>query len=85
MADASNLIAAATPADRVLAYVLTDFELITGAEHALATVLAELVPGDTIAEQSRAMHAHGTDLRIVRGSARGLLEPFVRASDQATR
>lgn len=48
--------AAATPADRVLAYVLTNFELITEGEHALATVLAEVAPGDTVAEQSRAMH-----------------------------
>ncbi len=32
--------AATTPADRVLAYVLTNFELITEGEHALATVLA---------------------------------------------
>ncbi|GAA4531427.1 TetR/AcrR family transcriptional regulator [Nonomuraea ferruginea] len=48
--------AAATPADRVLAYVLTNFELITEGEHALATVLAEVAPGDTVAEQSRTMH-----------------------------
>jgi AcrR family transcriptional regulator len=48
--------AAPTPADRVLAYVRTNFELITEGEHALATVLAEVAPGDTVAEQSRAMH-----------------------------
>lgn len=53
---AAAMDAAATPADRVLAYVLTNFELITEGEHALATVLAEVAPGDTVAEQSRAMH-----------------------------
>ncbi|GGK74112.1 TetR family transcriptional regulator [Sphaerisporangium melleum] len=53
---AAAMDAAATPADRVLAYVLTNFELITEGEHALATVLAEVAPGDMVAEQSRAMH-----------------------------
>lgn len=53
---AAAMDAAATPADRVLAYVLTNFELITEGEHALATVLAEIAPGDAVAEQSRAMH-----------------------------
>ncbi|GGP07197.1 TetR/AcrR family transcriptional regulator [Nonomuraea glycinis] len=48
--------AATTPADRVLAYVLTNFQLITEGEHALATVLAKVAPGDNVAEQSRAMH-----------------------------
>lgn len=61
---AAAMDAAATPADRVLAYVLTNFELITEGEHVLATVLAEVAPGDTVAEQSRAMH-------------RQLLEPLV--------
>ena len=63
---AAALGAAATPADRVLAYVLTNFELIAEGEHALATVLAEVAPGETVAEQSRAMH-------------RQLLEPLVQA------
>ncbi|GIH49221.1 transcriptional regulator, TetR family [Microbispora rosea] len=63
---AAAMDAAATPGDRVLAYVLTNFELISEGEHALATVLAEVAPGDTVAEQSRAMH-------------RQLLEPLVRA------
>jgi AcrR family transcriptional regulator len=118
---AAAMDAAATPADRVLAYVLTNFELIAEGEHALATVLAEVVPGDTVAEQTRAMHAQlleplvetlrllgvpavpetaeminaivftgsrliesGTDLHTVWESARGLLEPFVRASEQTT-
>ncbi|MEU8248736.1 TetR/AcrR family transcriptional regulator [Nonomuraea sp. NPDC048916] len=63
---AAAMDAAANPADRVLAYVLTNFELITEGEHALATVLAEVAPGDTVAEQSRAMHQR-------------LLEPLVVA------
>ncbi|MEU8178404.1 helix-turn-helix domain-containing protein [Microbispora hainanensis] len=63
---AAAMDAAATPADRVLAYVLANFELISEGEHALATVLAEVAPGDTVAEQSRAMH-------------RQLLEPLVEA------
>ncbi|WP_182905065.1 TetR/AcrR family transcriptional regulator [Microbispora sp. H13382] len=63
---AAAMDAAATPADRVLAYVLTNFELINEGEHALATVLAEVAPGDTVAEQSRAMHQQ-------------LLEPLVEA------
>ncbi|MEV4461388.1 helix-turn-helix domain-containing protein [Microbispora sp. NPDC049633] len=63
---AAAMDAAATPADRVLAYVLTNFELIAEGEHALATVLAEVAPGDTVAEQSRAMHQQ-------------LLEPLVEA------
>jgi AcrR family transcriptional regulator len=63
---AAAMDAAATPADRVLAYVLANFELIGEGEHALATVLAEVAPGDTVAEQSRAMH-------------RQLLEPLVEA------
>lgn len=53
---AAAMDAAATPGDRVLAYVRTNFELISEGEHALATVLAEVAPGDTVAEQSRAMH-----------------------------
>ncbi|WP_327102673.1 TetR/AcrR family transcriptional regulator [Nonomuraea glycinis] len=53
---AAAMDAAPTPADRVLAYVLTNFELITEGEHALATVLAEVAPGEKVAEQSRAMH-----------------------------
>ncbi|QYC38285.1 Fatty acid metabolism regulator protein [Nonomuraea coxensis DSM 45129] len=61
---AAAMEAAATPGDRVLAYVLTNFELITEGEHALATALAEVAPGDKVAEQSRAMHQH-------------LLEPLV--------
>ncbi|MFG1619802.1 TetR/AcrR family transcriptional regulator [Nonomuraea wenchangensis] len=61
---AAAMDAAATPGDRVLAYVLTNFELITEGEHALATALAEVAPGDTVAEQSHAMHQH-------------LLEPLV--------
>ncbi|MDA0637998.1 helix-turn-helix domain containing protein [Nonomuraea sp. MCN248] len=65
---AAAMDAAGSPADRVLAYVLTNFELITEGEHALATVLAEVVPGDTVAEQTRAMH-------------RQLLEPLVEALD----
>ncbi|MFG1697946.1 TetR/AcrR family transcriptional regulator [Nonomuraea sp. NPDC049309] len=118
---AEAMDAAATPAGRVLAYVLTNFELIAEGEHALATVLAEVVPGETIAERTRAMHAQlleplvetlrllgvpavpetaeminaivfagsrliesGTDLQTVWESARGLLEPFARASEQAT-
>lgn len=63
---AAAMDAAATPADRVLAYVLTNFELITEGEHALASLLAEVAPGDTVAEQSRAMHQQ-------------LLEPLVEA------
>lgn len=63
---AAAMDAAATPADRVLAYVLANFELVSEGEHALATVLAEVAPGDTVAEQSRAMH-------------RQLLEPLVEA------
>ncbi|GGO82606.1 TetR/AcrR family transcriptional regulator [Nonomuraea cavernae] len=63
---AAAMEAAATPADRVLAYVLTNFELITEGEHALATVLAEVAPGEAVAEQSRAMHEQ-------------LLEPLVDA------
>ncbi len=63
---AAAMDAAPTPADRVLAYVLTNFELITEGEHALATVLAEVAPGETVAEQSRAMHQQ-------------LLEPLVEA------
>lgn len=53
---AAAMDAAATPADRVLAYVRTNLELIAEGEHALATLLAEIAPGDTVAEQSRAMH-----------------------------
>jgi hypothetical protein len=100
----------------VPAYVLTNIELITEGEHALATVLAEVAPGDTVAEQSRAMHQQlleplvvalreldvpavpetaeminaivfagsrpiesGADLETIWGSARALLEPFLRA------
>jgi len=63
---AAAMDAAAPPADRVLAYVLTNFELITEGEHALASLLAEVAPGDTVAEQSRAMHQQ-------------LLEPLVEA------
>ncbi|WP_433498307.1 TetR/AcrR family transcriptional regulator [Sphaerimonospora sp. CA-214678] len=66
---AAAMDAAATPADRVLAYVLTNFELITEGEHALATVLAKVAPGDAVAEQTHAMH-------------RQLLEPLVEALRQ---
>jgi AcrR family transcriptional regulator len=116
---AAAMDAAATPADRVLAYVRTNFDLITEGEHALATVLAEVAPGETVAEQSRAMHEQllnplaetlralgvptvaetaeminaivfagsrliesGTAPETVWESARGLLEPVVRAWDR---
>lgn len=48
--------AEADPADRILAYVLTNIALVAEGEHAVGTALAAVAPGEELNNQSAMMH-----------------------------
>lgn len=54
------LAGASTPAERVIAYVHENLQLVADGEHALARALTQVVPGHELADRSMAFHAELT-------------------------
>lgn len=50
------MAAAPTPADAVIAYALSNLDLVAEGEHAVGAALAGLAPGQELDEQARSMH-----------------------------
>ena len=57
------------PADRILAYVLTNIALVAEGEHAVGSALADAAPSEELDEQSNRMHQQ-------------LLDPLIRALEE---
>jgi AcrR family transcriptional regulator len=73
------MAAAPTPGARVLAYVDTNLRLVADGEHAVASALAAVAPGQHLDASSRAMHEQLSTPLVEALTAMGLADPATTA------
>ncbi|MCC9145465.1 MULTISPECIES: TetR/AcrR family transcriptional regulator [unclassified Arthrobacter] len=67
------------PADRIMAYVLTNIRLVAEGEHAVGNALAAVAPGEELDNQSAMMHRQLLTPLVETLTAMGVPDPLVTA------